>query len=454
MRDAIFDLAGFVHGLQYERLPPAVVERVKKGVIDTLATLVAGAHAPGIGPFHRVLVAEGAGPARVPIFGSPLQVAPAIALATAMGRARDYDDYDPYSGDHPTVSAVAAALSLAALHPVSGRELITAIAAGIELVLRVRSATTMGPWTTGTFAPLVTAAVAARLLGLDEEQTRQALALSTSYLSNGRQGHRDGALILRVHHGSAAGAGYLCAQMARAGITGARDALEGGFGLYAAYHGGQYKREVILDGLGTSWRLPEVAIKPYPACGCTHRPVQAALALRPRLEGRLDDIESIEAQVGTVVAMSTVGEPQERKRNPETVVDAQFSIPYTVAVALVQGSCRLADFTPAAVLRPELRSVSRKVTTVLNPELCDDPAAANSPQRLVIRMRSGQVLESLVADPLGTPANPISYDQLEEKLRDCSSFASDPVAPGVIQRIMDVGRRLEECGQVPGFFGL
>src|SRR5689334_16341636 len=103
MRDAIFDLAEFVHALNYEALSAPVVERVKQGVIDTLAALVAGANAPGIASFHRMLVAEGAGPARVPIFGSPLQVAPAIALAAAMGRARDYDDYDPYSGDHPTV---------------------------------------------------------------------------------------------------------------------------------------------------------------------------------------------------------------------------------------------------------------------------------------------------------------------------------------------------------------
>jgi 2-methylcitrate dehydratase PrpD len=242
--------------------------------------------------------------------------------------------------------------------------------------------------------------------------------------------------------------------MARAGITGARDALEGGFGHYASYHAGQYKREVIVDQLGAAWRLPDVAIKPYPACGCTHRPIQAALSLRPKLEGRLDDIESIEAQVGTIVAMSTVGEPQERKRNPETVVDAQFSIPYTVAVALVQGSCGLSDFTPAAVLRPEIRSVSRKVTTVLNKELCDDPASANSPQRLIIRMKSGRVLDSLVAHPPGTPANPVSYAHLEEKLRDCSAFANDAVSAGVIERVMKVGPRLEECERVPGFFEL
>jgi 2-methylcitrate dehydratase PrpD len=454
VRDAIFDLAEFVHGLTYDQLPDAVVERVKLGVVDTLATLVAGSNAPGIAPFHRMLVSEGSGPAKAPIFGSSLQVAHAISLAVAMARARDYDDYDPYSGDHPTVSTVPTALTLAGLHTVSGKDLITAIAAGIEIVLRVRSATTMGPWTVGTFAPLATAAVSARLLGHSLEETRQSLALATSFFSNTRQGIRDGALVLRVHHGTASGTGYTCARLAGAGITGAKDALEGGFGHYASYHAGEIKRDVIVGGLGSTWRLPGVAIKMYPACGCTHRPIQAALSLRPQLQERLDDIESIEAQVGTIVAMSTVGEPQDRKRNPQTVVDGQFSLPYTVAVALAQGSCDLTDFTAAAVVRPKIRDISRKVTTVLNKELCSDPAASNSPQRLIVRMRSGEVLQAYVEHPLGTPANPVGYPQLEAKLRDCSAFASDPVAEPVIAEILNLAPRLESCDRVPGFFGL
>jgi 2-methylcitrate dehydratase PrpD len=217
-----------------------------------------------------------------------------------------------------------------------------------------------------------------------------------------------------MHCGWAAHAGIVAAQLARAGFTGPVSALEGRFGFYQAFCGGQFHVHELTDGLGSSWCLPDVFYKPYPANHFTHAGIDAALRIRSRVA--VSDIEEIVLGVPSPT-VRTIGEPAALKARPESGYHAQFSGPFTVAAALLGGGglgLSLEDFTDAHVRDPRYLDLAARVRVVASPE-CDAIFPNQFPAVLTVRTRSGQVHEEKVLVNRGGPDNPLSVDELTVK---------------------------------------
>ncbi len=449
--DVIFDLVRHIVATKYEDIPEMAVEAAKKEIVDSLATALGGTTKPGIGELVDIAREMGGSPQSTIIgYGMKCPAPNAAQVNGSMIHALDYDDGHPVSLVHIGCVAVSTCFAVAErMGDVSGKELLAAIVLGQDLDSRLGLASRpegvalgAGWHPTTLFGFIASAAMASKVMRLDEEKMINAIGLAYHQCGGAGTGVGDGALAKRMGPGFAAKAGVTAALMAERGITGERSSLEGreGMGgLYNVYIRGDYNPEILTDGLGKQYLGVDIGDKPYPCCGFSHPFIDAALSLRKNHKINLDDIKEIVALGGR----SGYGlcQPLEIKQAPRTIVDAQFSLPYTVATALVRGKVTLEDFTDENIKRENILEVARKVTGKLDDSLTRHGV---SPGGVTIVMNDGTEYSEFVEDFLGSVGNPMTFDNCAEKFRECALFALNPLPPEKIERIIDLIRNLEK----------
>ncbi len=356
--------------------------------------------------------------------------APAAAFVNGvLAHSLDYDDTHLPSILHPSASIVPAVLAAAQLTGGSGERAVRAIAAGLEICVRLGMAgydrTTgnstffeRGQHATSICGAVAGSAAVAALLGLKEDGIADAMGIAVSMGSGVIEGNRAGGTVKRLHCGLAASSAVTAALLARRGITGPASALEGRFGFFQAWLGGRFDEKPLREGLGDEWEVPGIFFKPYPCNHFTHAGIDAAMALRDS-GVRADDIDAIQLGVATPT-VRTIGEPLDAKRAPETGYQAQFSGPYCVAAALLGGGglgLGLDDFTDALARDPRRRALMAKVTVVADPE-CDAIYPYQLPAILKARKKDGTEQVKRITTNRGGPQRPLSDADLEHKFRD------------------------------------
>lgn len=357
---------------------------------------------------------------------------PAASAALSNGtlaHALDFDDTHLPSVLHPSAAVVPAALAAAEASGASGRNLLAAVAAGDELVVRVGMAGydrelgnsvffEKGLHATSICGTLGAALAAAMLYGLDEAGIGHAVAISASMGAGIIEANRAGGTVKRVHCGWAAHAGVAAAELALHGLTGPPTVFEGRFGFLRAYLDESAGAEAITAGLGEEWELPRVFFKPYPANHFTHAGIDAAIRLRQ--EG-LDPNAVEELELGVAApTLRTIAQPEDEKARPRTGYAAQFSGPFTVATALVGGGglgVSLDDFTDEAVRDERKLDLASRVRCVADEE-CDRIFPNQFPAVLRARLKGGEAREARISHNRGGPENPLSEGELETKFRD------------------------------------
>ena len=355
--------------------------------------------------------------------------APGAALLNGtLAHALDYDDTHLPSVLHPSASVVPAALAVAEASGASGRDLLSAVAAGDELVVRTGMAGydpelgnsvffEKGFHATSICGTLGAALAAAMLYGLDEEAIGNAVAISASMGAGIIEANRTGGTVKRVHCGWAAHSGVVAAELAAHGLTGPPTVFEGRFGFLRAYLDEDADTGAVTRGLGEQWELTRTFFKPYPANHFTHAGIDAAMALRGQgLDP--DDVEALDLGVAAPV-LRTIAQPEEEKARPKTGYAAQFSGPFTVATALVGGGglgVSLDDFTDGNVGDEEKLRLASLVTCHADEE-CTAVFPNQFPAVLRARLRGGEVREARVMHNRGGPENPLSDEELETKFR-------------------------------------
>lgn len=419
-------LAAFAAGLTYVDLPASVVASFTHRALDTLGISLAATALDTSAMAARVAAAW-KGPAEATVIGHPERLpAPAAAFVNGvLAHSLDYDDTHLPSVLHPSASIVPGVLAVAEQTGASMREVIAAAAAGYEVCIRTGMAGydralgnsvffERGWHATSICGTLAVAVAAAKLYGLAADGIGHALGIAASMGSGIIEGNRAGGSVKRMHCGWAAHAGIVAAQMARAGFTGPPSALEGRFGFYQAFCGGQFHVAELTDGLGDSWCLPGIFYKPYPANHFTHAGIDAAIRLRRELAAA--DVEDIELGVPTPT-VRTIGEPKDLKARPQSGYHAQFSGPFAVAAALLGGGglgLSLEDFSDANARDPRYLELASRVRVTPNAE-CDAIFPNQFPAVLRIRTRAGSVHEAKVLENRGGPGNPLSVDELKVK---------------------------------------
>lgn len=418
--------------LPFSALPPASVDAARHALLDAVGVMLAASGtSPDVGPF--VALARSGGPGACAVLGTGERVAaPLAALANgAMAHALDYEDTFDAAPCHPNASLVPAAIAMAQqLAPVDGRSLLAAIAIGGDLVCRIGLSLRQSMEQSGWYPPpilgaLGATAAAARIAGLDAVGTRDALSLVLCQASApGEIQHSAGTVIRAVREAFPAQAAVTSVLLARAGVRGFETPLEGRGGFFRLYVDDRYDPGALLDGLGTRFWGEQLSFKPWPACRGTHPYIEIALELRERHRIDWRRIESVTVHFAPVQRMLV--EPLERKQVPRTLIDAKFSIPYTVALALVRGRVTLDDFSVTSLADPEVLALARRIEAREGA-----PTTGAAGGALLIRLPQGESLQGSVGSARGNPLRPLSRDELVAKFVDCAGRAARPLEPGV-----------------------
>ena len=434
---------------KYEDLSLEVVNATKKEILDLLGVALGGVAQPGATHVCK-LMQEWGGKEESSIIGSSLKVpAPNAAQANAtMAHSLDFDDVHEAAVMHPGIAAIPVALAVAeAEGNFSGKELITATSLGVDMMCRLALATTPGKnpidlgWhLTSLFGFVGSAATAARIMQLPEESIVDAIGIGYHQCAGNGQCVKDGALTKRLGPGFAIKGGITAALLAKAGVTGSTNSFEGVWGLYQQYMDGDYSREILLDDLGKRFEGVNVAIKPYPCCRGIHPAIDAGLSLAIENGIRSEDIKEIILTV-TEAHLSLLCTPEDAKKSPRSPVDAQFSIPWGVASALVGRRVGLDDFTESAITNKSVLDVTRKMRLEVDDSLSKP---GPDPTRVKVLTNDGKVIEKIVHTPLGSLERPMSYEDCANKFRDCAKSLDS----GKVERIIEWVDRLEKLDDI------
>lgn len=435
-------------GMRYENLPAVAVESVKKEVLDSFATALGGSSKAGVGELVAMVKEWGGSrQSTVIAYGFKCPAPNAAQVNGTMIHALDYDDGHQVALVHIGCVAVSTAFAMAErMGKVSGKELITAIALGGDFMARLglaskpgASALASGWHPTTLFGFLGAAAIAGRIIGLDEEKMINALGLAYHQCGGAGSGVADGALAKRMGPGLAAKAGLTSALMAEKGITGERDPLEGRTGLFKTYMGGDYDPKILTADLGKRFEGENIGDKPYPCCGLTHACIDAALALKAKHDIKVGQIKDITVYGGQSVY--GLSQPPEIKKAPRTIIDAQFSVPYVVAVALVKGKVTVDDFTDVAIKRPEILKVAGMINTRLEPAMSRHGVG---PGGVTLTMQDGTEYTEEVENCLGSVARPMTFADVTKKFRECAACSIKPLPAAAVDKAIEMVGKLEK----------
>jgi 2-methylcitrate dehydratase PrpD len=445
--------AAFAEQLRASDIPPAVLERAKLLMLDSIGIALASTRHDFAQPaFSAAKALGGSGPATV--IGTALRL-PMRDAAMANGilvHGLDYDDTHMLSVVHTSASLFPTTFAASQELGCSGAEMLAAFVLGTEMAARLGAVDgafhKVGFHPTSVIGAFASTLAAGRLMKLSREQLTHAQGIVLSFAAGTLQFLDDGSWMKRVHPGWAATSGITAAAYARAGFTGVDLPYEGRFGLYCAYLREPAPLEKIrasLGSLGRDWLTSEVAVKPFPACHFTHACADAALSFAK--QGiRAADVGHITARVplGTV---HIVCEPHEQKVKPRTAYDAQFSIPYIVAAAIVRGKFGLDELTTEALRDPVIFELASRVSHEVDPQ-ADFPRYYSG--ELVLETTSGQRL--VVSEPVnrGSPERPLSGDDIEAKFMDNAAAVLGPAkAKAVRDAVLNLDRSptVDELGK-------
>ena len=447
-------LACFASAVSPATLPASAIAAAKANVLDTLACAAAGSSAPAVAE-TRGLAAEwgGAPQATILAFGDKVPAHHAAWVNGTMAHARDYDDTHDAAVLHAGVSVVPAALAAAELAGgASGADFISGVAAGLETICRLGVATRIsivdsGYMYTPLFGYFAATVAAARVLRLDVAQTVNALGIAYSQVSGNHQVTRDAALTKRMQPGFAAMAALLSVQLTQRGVSGVQQTFDGADGFLRVYLRGQCDGAVLREGLGQRYEFTQLSYKPYPCCRFNHNAIAAALALRESAGKPIDSVKRVRVGLNRQ-AYEAVCTPIEMRKAPRTIVQAQFSIPYTVAAALVDGSVRLSHFTEASLQREDILAMARKVEPCIDGAIERDFGRNVTPASVHLEMDDGAVHHMRVDVPLGHPSRPMSAADFDAKAQDCFRAAARPLRDGAQAQLRGLVDKLEMLDDV------
>lgn len=412
-------LAQFLTEVKYEKVPLEVVERTKDLFLDFIALAARGTLIESTQVLLNFIKGmKIAGKALV--IGTNYTTAPQYAALVngASAHSLELDDIHNESSLHPAVVIFPAALAASQIVPADGRSFITAVVCGYETMIRLGMALKPAEHYARGFHPTATCGVfgaavtVAKVLGLNVHEMINALGIAGSQASGSHEYHADGAWTKRFHPGWAAHNGLLAALLAREGFKGPQRIIEGGSGFLNAYSGNPDPEQILTD-LGESYQIMRVSFKPHACCRYKQGPIDGVLELVNKHDIMPEQVA--EVTIGLFrTALPIIAEPTMNKSNPRTVVDAQFSMAFGAAVAILKRRASLEEYNQQYVDNPQVQQLMQKVQCVHRPEL--DPLYPRQwPSVVSIRLKDGRFFETRIDYPRGDPENPLSSEELRQK---------------------------------------
>jgi 2-methylcitrate dehydratase PrpD len=442
-------LAEFCAGVSWERLPAEVTDKAKLCILDFFANVYGSLELEAVSRVVSYIRSLG-GPETATALGCGFKtgIHNAAFLNGTTAEAIEAQDGLRFGGNHPGTAVIPAALAVAESLGLGGKQVIEAVVAGYEAAGRPAAAmhphhTLAGFLPTGTCGAFGAAAAASRLMGHDAEGMLNSLGNAGYLLPLSMAEHLMGGYTSKiVQGGQAASAGLTAAGLAGAGITGAPYVLEGsdlGGGFTQITSRGEPALERIVDQLGEHFSIMDVYLKPYTACRHTHGAAQAALQLVHEESFEPQDIEAVDVYTYHIASVA-VGKGVTAR---STFVSAQFSLPYVVAACLIDGEMGPAQLREKRISDPAVLELSKKVKVNVDPEL-SAAYPGMTPSRVEIRLKGGRTLVKQVDIPKGDPRDPMTADDVADKVR---RFAS-PRDERTVDKIIGLSLELEKAGDI------
>lgn len=439
-------LARFISDLSYRHIPAEAVARCRELLLDQLGCQLIGASVPWNQPVYQfVKNAKSGGPARIVKYGNEVPLDDAVLVNGTFAQGCELDDYYDQGGGHPGAATVPVIVALAQQQTVSGQELITAMVAGYEVGWRIGRALLPELMQRGYHAQsavgvFIAAAAAGKILRLDPDRMTHALAIAGSHAGGTMEYDQSGGEVKRLHNGMACCGGLRSALLAEIGLTGPPTILEGERGILKVMSG-KCNIDPIVNDLqaGTeNLALYHAAMKRFPVNASQHAPIELLdnLVREHKIDPRQVTEIKVEVNEGILLHSGTIYQPKE-------VIEAQFSLRFSLALRLLKGNNDLQHYLdPAMWSDRAMLEIGRKI------ELLADPTAIG-PRRFAcamsIQFSDGREVRGSLAAPKGSYKNPLSAGELHDKFYRLGRTVLDDQRLG---SIVDSVERIESAQSV------
>ncbi|MFR5601386.1 MAG: MmgE/PrpD family protein [Lachnospiraceae bacterium] len=470
MKNELQILADFIHNLTWEQVPVQVQEAAAFRVLDLVSGALGASAEDGLDPVIRSYMersgalgdSEHGGYPRNPgefgdlkysgngpchIWGrdqtAPLETAARINAMLA--HTLELDDVHSASKTHGSASFIPAAWAAAEYLGCTGEEFLLAVICGYEITARIGMAMgvsahrRLGWHATSTCGIFGCAGAVGKLLHLTGEELASAFGMAGTQSSGRWAFLEDGSTCKVLHVAHSAACGMDAAFLAKAGMTGPEHILEASDGGLFQVMADEGDLTAVARGLGETWEILNVDVKPYPCCRSTHCAIDGALILRERMEkegwlaDQIQDIEIETYEVGYRQCGKTPG-----CVDPKNTQDAKFSTPYTVAAALLYGRVTRNEFTRELVDDPMMRRLIQRVS-VTPVERFTREYPAHWGCSVKIRFQDGSILQETVEDASGSIHRPLTREQLMKKAEGLMEGLYPGKTKEIAEKILGIG---------------
>jgi 2-methylcitrate dehydratase PrpD len=415
------EFASYCNRMKFNDLSDEVIDCAKYRFLDFISVACRGSIEDPSQTVYRFVreMEKGEG-----VIVGTRQKAPYLYSALANGTSShsiEMDDVDNEASLHPGVVVFPSALAAGEMSGASGKRFILAVVLGYEVMIRLGTA--LGPENTyqrgfhptGTCGVFGSSVASSKILGLQEEEILNAIGISGSQAAGSMEYLAQGAWTKPFHAGWAAHGGMVAALLSRKGFKGPSSILEGRDGFLHAYSNGADPSRV-LEGLDSRFQILRTSVKSHACCRYMHAPIDAVLKIVNENNLRPEQVKKI--KVGILRAGAPlIAEPIERKYNPQSIVDAQFSMPFGAAAALLYGKAGLKEFQPSTIQSRPVKEMMRKVECIVDPEL-DRTFPKQWRATAEILTEDERSYSTTVDYPKGDPENPLSWEEMIERFHD------------------------------------
>ncbi len=447
-------VAEFITHTRAKDIPADVMHLGKRSILDGIGLALAGSVAESGHIVRKHLKSLGCDSTKgCTVIGSSMKM-PARFAAFANGVAIHADDYDDtqlaVAKDrvyglltHPTAPALPPVLAIGERDARSGRDVLTAYQIAVEVETKLSEA--MNPrhyqdgfHSTATVGTIAAGAGVAQLLGFNVEQTRRTLSIAASQAAGLRENF--GTMMKPFHAGRACESGVVAAEFAQLGFTATPIILEAGRGFFKAAGGG-YDAKSIDGKLGKPWSFafPGVSIKPHPSGSLTHPGMGLMLDLIMQYDIKPGEVKKVAVGVNRQNVNALI------HNRPTNELQAKFSMQFCMAILLLRRKAGLAEFTDEVVKRPDVKAMIEKIEYGVHP-VAEAAGYEKMTTIIDIELADGRKVSGSSDFGKGSPANPMSDDELANKFRECAAWGKLPGASA--EKIVDLVFGLEKVRNI------
>ena len=438
-------LAKFIVETNFDSIPGEAIHAAKRAIIDTFGVMLAGSQDP-TGKLITSFVRDMGGTPKASVVGAGFQTSPTqAALANGiMGHVLDFDDICWQIGGHPSVTLLPSMLALGEYCQASGKSLVAAFVLGFEVMGKLSKSGTdprgRGFHPTAIFGAMGAATIAAKVLKMDVEQTAMTLGLAASHASG--LGRNRGTMTKSYHAGNAARSGVASALLVKEGWTARGDIIEVKKGFCDCFAvDGKWDDSVIAKDLGNPYTIvsPGIFVKKYPSCGQTHRCIDAMLQLIDENNISEDDVAEVECmtEIASLDVLTYL--------KPTTYLQGKFSLPFCMAMSLLENKVGMAQVTNEKVNDPKTRELMKRVRHAGR----DVPKS--EPDIVTVTLKDGKKHSLGIVIPKGDPAFPLSDDEINAKYKDCAAII---LPEAKVEKSLDLLLKLESLKDIKELMGI